>query len=220
MHVAIIMDGNRRWARKRGLKPYLGHVAGKENLERILKAARRLGINILTLYTLSLDNFKKRSRTEVNNLMRLLKQGCEDLLDSDEIHKDRVKVNFFGKLELLPSDVRDVINKVINSTKNYNRYILNLCVMYDGREELVQAAKKTRFNLSVKSISNHLYTAGLPDPDLVIRTGNEFRLSGFLLWQSAYSELYFSKKMWPDFKPSDLKRAIESYKRRERRFGK
>jgi tritrans,polycis-undecaprenyl-diphosphate synthase [geranylgeranyl-diphosphate specific] len=227
-HVAIIMDGNRRWARSHGLPEFLGHREGKKNLERILQASLDVGIKILTLYSLSLYNFYKRPKEEFNYLMNLFKKGFDELLNDKRINKNKVRVSVLGKIELLPDEVKRAIKKVVEKTKNYGNFFLNFCIAYDGREEIVNAVrelcKKYKHNsiseIDENAVKANLYTCNFPAPDLIIRTGKEKRLSGFLLWDSSYSEILFSDKYWPEFSKEDFLKAILNFQKRERRFGR
>lgn len=228
-HVAIIMDGNRRFARsKKNMEVTKGHRAGADTLEYVLDWALELGIKIITVYAFSTENFN-RPENEVNYLMDLFAEYFKKLVDNERTHKNKVKINVVGRTELLPDFVRETIVEAEESTANYNGLIFNLAIGYDGRLEIVDAFKKIA--KGVKSgevdiddidkdlINNNLYTAGLEDPNLIIRTSGEERLSGFLLWQSSYSELYFCDVLWPEFRKIDFLRAIRDYQARDRRFG-
>lgn len=229
-HVALILDGNRRWARSRGWPPWRGHAAGADKVEEILDWLLDLGIKTVTLYVLSTENLS-RPREEVSEIFRLIKEKSEKLLKSQKIHRNQVKVKVIGRKELLPSDVAEALMKLEEATKNYDRYFLNLAVAYGGRREILDAVKAValeveRGNLSVEEINEkvfeaHLYTNGVPnpEPDLIIRTSGESRISNFLLWQSAYSEYVFQDVNLPDFRYIDLLRAIRTYQNRDRRFG-
>lgn len=231
-HIAIIPDGNRRWARSKGLNPSTGHYFGYEKMKDVLKWCLELGVEVVTIYALSIENFKKRSRRELEELMKLFERGIRDLLGSGIIHEYKVKVKLIGKEEVLPEKLRNLIREVEVKTRNYNDKFLNIAIGYSGREEIVNAVRKIvedarAGRLRVEDIdeetfSKYLYTGDLPhpDPDLIIRTSGEERLSGFLLWQSAYSELYFCDVYWPDFRKIDFWRAIRSFQSRERRFGR
>lgn len=222
-HIAIIMDGNRRWAKLRGKSPSSGHKVGYENFKRIAKRCYGLGVKILTVYALSSENLK-RSKAEVSYLMRLFEIALKK--EKNFFNKNNIKLNVIGKISELPSFLKNAISKATNETMNNTGGILNLAVNYGGRQEIIEAVKKIfkeglRQNQITEDVfEQNLYTAGSSDPDLIIRTGGELRLSGFLLWQSAYSELYFSPKLWPDFAEDDLEEAIAEFKRRQRRFGK
>lgn len=225
-HVAIIMDGNGRWARERGLPKIAGHRAGVKAAREAVEAAGKLGIKVLTLYTFSTENWNRPKR-EVEALFKLL----EDYLDreADKLNKNNIKFSVIGRLEELPSGLREKLKKTIGATKDNTGLILNLALNYGARVEIIDAIKRLTSDvkegrLEIGGIteglfSRYLYTSGLPDPDLFIRTSGEFRVSNFLLWQISYSELYFTKKLWPDFTKKDLKKAVLEYSERERRFG-
>ena len=214
-HIAIIMDGNRRWAKKRGLPASFGHKKGYENFKKIAEACYEAGVKILTVYAFSTENWK-RSKTEVSFLMNLF----ENVLKNEiKFFKDKkIKLNIIGQIERLPNKLQKLIFESINETKNNKSGTLNLAISYGGRAEILDAVKRSI--KEKKSFEDCLYTAGQPDPDLLIRTGGEMRLSGFLPWQLVYSELYFSEKLWPDFNEKDLMSAIKEFQNRKRRFGK
>ncbi|MDD1763925.1 MAG: polyprenyl diphosphate synthase [Methanobacteriaceae archaeon] len=228
-HVAIIMDGNRRFSMVQGnIDTIEGHKKGVGTLERVLDWCVDLGIEIVTVYAFSTENFN-RPAEEVEGLMQLFKKNFEEITSNQKIHKNKVQVRAVGKLELLPEDVREAIKKAEESTASYNLRRLNIAIGYDGRMEIVDAIKKIvneveAGKLDVDEIdenivNRNLYTAGMEDPNLIIRTSGEERLSGFLLWQSSYSELYFSNSLWPALRKVDFLRALRSYQQRERRFG-
>ena len=228
-HIGIIMDGNRRYAKKLGLDPKMGHIFGAKKLEEVLKWCLELGIREVTLYAFSTENFK-RSQDEIEHIFNLMKSKLRELEKSEVIHKNEVQIRFIGKLELLPDDLRILMKKIEDLTRNYNKYRLNIAVAYGGRSEIVDAirnivkdALKGRIkaeDITEDTISRYLYTKDSLDPDLIIRTSGEERLSNFLIWQSAYSELYFVDALWPEFTKLDFLLAIRSYQKRERRFGK
>lgn len=221
-HIAIIMDGNRRWARRRGISAIEGHKAGYENFKRISEECRKMGVKILTVYAFSTENWN-RSKFEVSYLMNLFYSNLKK--EMEFFRKNRIKFNVIGQLERLPKRLRDLVEKTMEETKNYKDHMINVAISYGGRVEIIDAIKKLinekiePGKLNEKIFSKYLYTADQPDPDLIIRTSGEMRLSGFLPWQSVYSEIYFSPKLWPDFKENDLKKAIEEYQNRQRRFG-
>jgi undecaprenyl diphosphate synthase len=216
-HLAIIVDGNRRWAKEKGLSSFEGHKAGFDNVERIADACLERGIKILTIYCFSSENWD-RSRTEVNYLMKLLGLGLDKY--TKKCIKDNIRLLIIGQKERLSKSLQAKIKKSEEITKDNKKAILNLAISYGGRAEIVQAMSRIRGEITEKSISDNLWTAGQPDPDFIIRTGGEGRLSGFLTWQSIYSELYFTDKYWPDFASKDLDLALEDYSKRKRRFGK
>ena len=221
-HLAIIIDGNRRWAREKGLPIFEGHRQGLKKVKELGKWLKARGIKILTLYCFSTENWK-RSPAEVNYLMKLLNSALTE--DIKEFHKRGFKLRVIGQKERLPSYLQKAIKKAEELTKNNKEGILNLAISYGGRAEIVEAVRKiikekiSPDRIDEKLIGNYLYTQDLPDPDLIIRTSGEQRLSNFLLWQSAYSELYFCPKYWPDFTEKDLDEALKEYTRRQRRFG-
>lgn len=223
-HIAIIMDGNRRWARARGLPEGKGHEAGAEALENIVEAASRLGIKTITVYALSTENIKERARREVFGLFGLIRRGYNTKLK--KMMKNGVRVDVLGELNGLPKTIRMIIGEVKKTYIQNESIRLNIALNYGGKRELIEAVKEivkegVDINrISERTIDKHLYTNGQNDPDLMIRTGGHIRLSNFLLWQTAYSELYFSKKLWPDFGPSDLKEAVAWYQSQKRNFGK
>jgi undecaprenyl diphosphate synthase len=226
-HLSIIMDGNGRWAKKQGLLRALGHERGTKSVKEIIKACARLGIENLTLYAFSTENWN-RPKIEVDTLMKILvrslKKELKTLQDND------IQLNTIGNLEKLPKSAQSELLDVIEKTKDNSRMTLTLALSYGSREEIVNAVRnisdKVKNNIiSIDSIDDsiineHLYTRNLPEVDLLIRTSGEHRISNFLLWQIAYAELYFTDVLWPDFKENDLYEAIISYQKRERRFGK
>jgi undecaprenyl diphosphate synthase len=225
-HVAIIMDGNGRWARRRGLPKLAGHRAGVETAREILEVAKKLGVKVLTLYTFSTENWK-RSRQEISALFGLL----EDYLDKEigKLNENDIRFNVIGDLEGLPQALRAKLEHAISTTRQNSSFLLNLALNYGARQEIVEAAraiaeeasagKMRPSDITEEVFSRHLYTKGIPDPDLLIRTSGEMRISNFLLWQISYTEIYVTKKYWPDFHARDLKRAILDFQRRQRRFG-
>jgi undecaprenyl diphosphate synthase len=225
-HLAIIIDGNRRWAQKRGLPKFVGHQQGLKNVERIGKWAQKRGVKILTLYAFSTENWG-RSKREVGYLMKLLESALDkDKKNIQELQKRGIKVRVIGQRKRLSKRLQKLIRETEELTKNNKKGILNLAISYGGRQEILEATKKilkkkTPYQkIDEKIFEENLWTKGLAHPDFIIRTGGERRLSNFLLWQSAYAELYFSDKLWPDFKEKDLDRALEDFASRQRRFGK
>jgi undecaprenyl diphosphate synthase len=222
-HVAIIMDGNGRWAKARGLPRTEGHRHGTENLRRIIRAAVENNIEILTLYAFSTENWS-RPRTEVRLLLRIL----ETVIDRElmELHEEGVQLRHIGHLEGLTPGLQKKIHKAIELTRNNDRLIINLAFNYGGRDEIVHAVRHIIADgiraeqVDEALISSYMFTGGLPDPDLIIRTSGELRVSNFLIWQGAYSEYYATPVYWPDFDEAELKRAIAAYGQRRRRFGK
>lgn len=225
-HVAIIMDGNGRWAKSRSLPRTMGHKAGVEAIRRIVKEADKIGIKYITLYAFSTENWK-RPEKEVNALMNLLVQYLRDEINS--LHENNIKLNVLGDTENIPDKCSNQINEAIDLTKNNKGLTLNIAFNYGGRDEIVRSVKlivedieSGKINkdyIDQKLFANYLYTRGLPDPDLIIRPSGEQRISNFLLWQCAYSEFWYSNVNWPDFTENDLKKAIYDYQNRSRRFG-
>ncbi len=228
-HIAIIMDGNRRYARLKGSKDVLkGHEVGADILENVLDWSIELGIDIVTVYAFSIENFN-RSKHEVEGLMKLFVKNFKKLVTHERIHKNEVRVRAVGRIDLLPEEVREAISGAEESTKMYTKRAFNIAIGYDGRTEIVDSVKKIVTDvedgkISIEDInedliSQNLYTGDIVDPNLIIRTSGEERLSGFLLWQSSYSELYFCETLWPNIRRVDFLRAIRSYQERNRRFG-
>ena len=222
-HVAIIMDGNGRWAKQRGLPRTAGHRQGKENLRRILEACVEFGVEILTIYAFSTENWE-RPPAEVNVLMSIL----ELVLDQEvkRLHKNGVQVRHIGRLEGVSPNLQAKIRKACDYTKDNNTLVLNVAFNYGGRDEIVHAVQEIvrdgvpADQIDDATISRYLYTSGLPDPDLIIRTSGELRVSNFLIWQGAYSEYYVTSTFWPDFDKEELRKALLDYGQRRRRFGK
>ena len=228
-HVAIIMDGNRRYSKLQGNMDVIkGHEIGVDTLEKVLDWSIELGIEIITVYAFSTENFN-RPQHEVEGLMKLFVKNFKRLVDHEKIHKNEVKVKVVGKTELIPESVREAIKEAEDATAQYDKRLFNIAIGYDGRLEIigsfkkiikqVQAGEITIDDVDEELVSKNLYTGGLDDPNLIIRTSGEERLSGFLLWQSSYSELYFCETLWPELRKVDFIRAIRSYQERERRFG-
>ena len=221
-HVAIIMDGNSRWARERLLPRVMGHKAGIETIRRVAEAADRRGIRVLTLYAFSTENWS-RPREEVDALMNLFSETIRR--EVDELAQRGIELRFCGRLQDLSAALQDQIRQANERTRISAKAILNIAINYGGRQEIIDAIRELAreggdlTQLDEGTLSNHLYTRGLPDPDLVIRTAGEMRLSNFLLWQAAYSEFYSTQTLWPDFADADFDEALASYQRRVRRFG-
>ena len=224
-HIAIIMDGNGRWAKQRGLPRTAGHAAGAESFRRIANYCRTLGVKYLTVYAFSTENWK-RSADEVAGIMKLLRRYLEEALQ--DMEKNRVCFRFFGDLSRLTPELQQLCNDAQKQSEDYDVQV-NFCLNYGGRDEIVHAArlfaedvaagKRNPEELTEEVLSGYLYSADVPDPELIIRPSGEKRISNFLLWQSAYSEYVFMNVLWPDFSPEDLDAAIEEYHRRNRRFG-
>ncbi len=224
LHLGIIIDGNRRWARERGLPAFEGHRQGYENVKKIADLCKQKGIKILTVYVFSTENWN-RSKIEVGYLMKLLSRALNKN-NVEKYHKKGFRLRILGQKERLSEDLQKETEKAEELTKNNNEMTLNLAISYGGRPEIIQAvrniikAKISDEKVDEELVSKNLWTAGMPDPDLIIRTGGEQRLSGFLTWQSVYSELYFTKIYWPAFTEKDLDEALLDYSQRQRRFGK
>ena len=223
-HLVLFPDGNRRWALKRGLPALKGHLAGRQNFERFLFQVKKRGIKVLTVFGFSSENWK-RSKEEINFLMKLFEEGLSKEGALGKLHKEGVRIKVIGQKERLPKSLQKIIKRIENLTKNNKKYHINLAVSFGGRWDILQAVKKIikkqikTERITENLINKYLTTGGLPEPDLVIRAGGEKRLSNFLLWQSAYAELYFSNKLWPDFSEKDLDKALQDFSKRERRFG-
>ncbi len=221
-HVAVIMDGNGRWARSRGLPRIAGHRAGTENLRRVIESCIEFKIKYLTIYAFSTENWG-RPAEEVQGLMRIF----ESVIDRElqELHDQGVRLCHFGRLDRLKPGFQEKIRKAVEYTKDNDKLILNIAFNYGGRDEIVQAVKRIiedgvqAQDVTEETISHYLYSAGVPDPELIIRTSGEMRGSNFLIWQSAYSEWYFTPVYWPDFDQEQLRKALEDYSHRERRLG-
>ncbi len=230
-HLAIIMDGNRRYARIEGYPPQKGHEMGKDKLEEVIEWCHELGIKVLTVFAFSTDNFK-RPKEEVEHLMNLFAMDLNKLVSDERLHENKVRINVIGRLDLLPEHVRRAAEEIMEKTKNYDRYFFNIAIGYGGREEITDAIKKIASDvkkgkikideIDEEKVSSYLYTSTLPFPypDLVLRTSGEERISNFLLWQLAYSELYFADVYWPQMRKTDFLKAILSYQRRQRRYGR
>lgn len=223
-HVAIVMDGNRRWARRRGLSDIKGHEKGADTLEEVVDECEKLGIKALTIYALSTENIKERAKREIMAIFGLMRRGYHTRLK--KMIEAGVKVTILGEIAGLPKTLKKIISEVKKTHIRSESIKLNIALNYGGKKEILEAIKDiVRQGIDVKKINEtqverHLYTNGQPDPELVIRTGGRSRLSNFLLWQTAYSELYFTKTLWPDFDASELKKAIAWYKDQKRNFGK
>lgn len=224
-HIAIIMDGNGRWAKSRGLNRKMGHKKGSDVFETIAKYCKKIGVKYLTVYAFSTENWK-RPKDEVDSIMNLLRSYLKEVIEKTSIQG---KLKFLGELEHLDKDIIDMIKKAENKSADSDDFTVNIALNYGGRNEIVSAVKKISGkvlsgeilpeNINEKSISDNLYTGDEPDPDLIIRPGGEKRISNFLLWQGAYSELVFTDVLWPDFTSKNLDEAIEVYSERQRRFG-
>ena len=230
-HIGVILDGNRRWAFLHDLDVGTGHPQGAEKVEEFLKWCLDLEIKTITLYVFSTENFQ-RPKKEVEEIMNLVEKYLQRIMKDETIHRYRVRIKALGRLNMLPENLQQKIRSIEEQTKDYDRFYLNVAIAYGGRAEIIDATREIARevaegeipleNIDESLFEKHLYTSHLPqqDPDLIIRTSGESRLSGFLIWQSAYSELFFMDVYWPDFREIDLERAIRTFGKRERRYGK
>ncbi len=220
-HIAIIMDGNGRWAKKRSLPRTAGHAAGSKNFKDIARYCNKIGLKYLTVYAFSTENWK-RPKEEVDSIMKIFKEYLED---AKNFKDENIQVQFIGDRSVLDEDIQRLMKESEDASRDATGLHLNIAINYGGRDEIVHAVKNivnegvSADNITEKLISERLYTASQPDPDFIIRPSGEYRLSNYLIWQSAYSEYWFSDILWPDFKPKDLEKAIEDFNRRNRRFG-
>ncbi len=220
-HIAIIMDGNGRWAKRRSLPRTAGHAAGSKTFKDIARYCNKIGIEYLTVYAFSTENWK-RPKTEVDNIMNILR---DYLKDTKNFKNENIRLEFIGDRAPLAEDIKQLMAEAENDSKNATGLHLNIALNYGGRDEIVHAVKKivqegiSAEDINEKTISDKLYTAGQPDPDFIIRPSGEYRLSNYLIWQSAYAEYWFSDILWPDFKPRHLEQALKDYSHRNRRFG-
>ena len=220
-HIAIIMDGNGRWAKKRSMPRSAGHVAGAKTFKDIARYCNKIGLEYLTVYAFSTENWK-RPKDEVESIMNLLR---DYLKDAENFKSDNIRVKFIGNLEPLADDIKELIKKDEDGSKDATGLKLNIAINYGGRDEITNAIKKivasgmNPEDITEQTVSDNLYTSGMPDPDFIIRPSGEYRLSNYLIWQSAYAEYWFSDVLWPDFTPKHLEKAIEEYNHRHRRFG-
>ena len=224
-HIAIILDGNGRWAKKRGLPRTAGHMAGAETFRRIATYCKNIGVEYLTVYAFSTENWK-RPEEEVGTIMKLLWRYLDEAIRTME--KDHIRMKVFGELARLSPQLREMVDRTDEISQHYQGFQANICLNYGGRDEIIHAARryardyaegKAEGELSEEQFGNYLYSAGIPDPDLLIRPGGEMRISNFLLWQCAYAEFYFTDVLWPDFTPEELDKAIAEFNRRDRRYG-
>lgn len=232
-HVAFIMDGNRRWARKKGLSPFRGHILGEDRIEPIIDYAIEIGIPYLTFWAFSTENWN-REKKEVQFLLNMFRHDLAKKVNN--FHQKNVKLKIIGNLSLFPDDIQEQTNEWMEKTKNNTKITVNMALSYGGRDEIVRAINKWREESRIKpsdsegknhesritreELKKYLDTGNQPDPDLIIRTGGEKRLSGFLMWQSEYSELYFTETFWPDFTPKEFEKALLDFQNRARRYGK
>ena len=228
-HIAIILDGNRRWAKRNLALSKEGHFKGADAVENLLDWCEEFDIKIITLYVLSAENLSKRD-LELEDLFKIIRTRLEKLFNDPRIHKNQMRVKAMGRMELLPDSIKNVLKRLDDATKNYEKHFLNIAIAYGGHDELIDAVKKIGGkikdgtlkidDINKKEIESNLYTSHLPQssPDMILRTSGEKRLSGFLLWQSAYSELVFMDVFWPGFRKIDLMRAIRTFQKRKRRI--
>ncbi len=220
-HIAIIMDGNGRWAKKRSLPRTAGHAAGSKNFKDIARYCNKIGLKYLTVYAFSTENWK-RPKDEVDNIMKIFKEYLED---AKNFKDENIRVQFIGDRSVLDADIQRLMKESEDASRDATGLHLNIAINYGGRDEIVHAVKNIvdsgvgANDITEQLISDSLYTAGQPDPDFIIRPSGEYRLSNYLIWQSAYAEYWFSDILWPDFKPKDLDRAIDDFNKRNRRFG-
>lgn len=223
-HIAIILDGNGRWAKKRGLPRTAGHAVGSENFRKIATYCKNIGVEYLTVYAFSTENWK-RPPEEVKTIMRLLGKYLHEAVDTME--RDKIRMKIFGDVSALSPELQALVTKTDEISRHYEGFQANICLNYGGRDEILSAARRYAEDyaagrapeLTEESFGGYLYSAGIPDPDLLIRPGGELRISNFLLWQCAYAEFYFTDVLWPDFTPAELDKAIAEFNRRDRRFG-
>ena len=214
-HIAFIMDGNGRWGKKKNKGRNYGHLKGVETVKKIVTSSIKFKIPIITFYVFSSENWK-RPKKEISFLFKLIKNYFS--LEIGNIIKEDIKINILGEINKLPQEIKKSLKKTINLTKRNKKIIVNLAINYGSQNEIINAIKKTK-KINIKNLEKNLYTNGLPNPEILIRTGGHQRLSNFMLWQLAYSELFFEKKLWPDFNSIDLKKIINKYKKSKRNFG-
>ncbi len=215
-HIAFIMDGNGRWGKKRDKSRNYGHLKGVEIVKKIVAKSIKLKIPVISFYVFSSENWK-RPKNEISYLFTLIKNYF--LNEIDRVKSQGIKINIIGNLKKLPNDLRKILYKTINCTKKNKVITVNLAINYGSKNEIIMASKKTKKKISIRNIEKNLYTKNIPDPDILIRTGGHQRLSNFMLWQLAYSELFFISKLWPDFTSNDLEKVIKKYKKSKRNFG-
>ena len=215
-HVAFIMDGNGRWGKKKGKGRNFGHVQGVETVKKIVKSSIKFKIPIVTFYVFSSENWK-RPKKEINFLFKIIKNYFST--EIKDIMRQGLKINIIGELRSLPKEIKSTLIKTINLTKKNKRIHINLAINYGSKGEIINAAKKTRKKINLQNFEKSLYTKNIPDPDILVRTGGYKRLSNFMLWQLAYTELFFLKKLWPDFNSNDLIKIMKDYKKIKRNYG-
>ncbi|MBN2102390.1 MAG: di-trans,poly-cis-decaprenylcistransferase [Candidatus Aenigmarchaeota archaeon] len=230
-HIAIIPDGNRRFAKRLMLQPWKGHEWGAEKLKKVLDWCKKTDTKMITFYSLSLENIERRPKKEINYIYDIFRKELKDIIVNEDnyTHKNKARISCFGNFEVLPDDIVDLINGVEKRTKGYNNYYLNLAIAYGGKQEITDTVRKiagkvyrgeiSARDIDEKEIINNLHTNGFPDPDMIIRTGGEKRMSNFLPLQSAYSELFFIDTLWPEMTEKEFRKAVKEYSERKRRFG-
>jgi undecaprenyl diphosphate synthase len=222
-HIGFIMDGNRRWAKQKGLSTLEGHTAGSKSLGKLIEECSKLGVETVTVYALSTENVEKRMKSEIKGIFQLLSNWITK--KQSHLNDNGINLQFFGKLDQLPKSLQRKIEKITKVLKKNERIKLNVLLNYGGRAEIVESIKQiikdgtSAADINEELVSKNLYTQGLPDPDLIIRTGGQKRISNFLIWQMSYSELYFTDTLWPDFDSKELEKALKDYSTRSRRFG-
>ncbi len=222
-HLGIIMDGNRRWAEENGFSTFKGHKLGSENVKKVLRLCADKGIKILTVYALSTENWLRRSKTELNGLMRILREFM--INERKKLDAEGISINILGDTSVFPESLKEVIKETVEMLCHNKKFVFNIAINYGGRGEIIRAMKKMlkegidMEKLTEEVVGKHLDTRDLPDPDMIIRTGNEKRISNFLIWQGAYSEYYFPKVFWPEFGEVELDNALAEYNGRKRRYG-
>ena len=215
-HIAFIMDGNGRWGKKKKRGRNFGHFKGVETIKKIVNISKILKIPIITFYVFSQENWK-RPKSEIKFLFRLIESYFKKEIEN--VKSEGIRINIFGNFTKLPSNLKKILNKCITLTKNNKKIIVNLAINYSSRNEILLAAKKSKKKINLRNFEKNLFFKNLPDPEILIRTGGKQRLSNFMLWQLAYTELFFLKKLWPDFTPADLKKILVKYKMIKRNFG-
>ena len=215
-HIAFIMDGNGRWGKKKKRGRNFGHFKGVETIKKIVNISKIFKIPIITFYVFSQENWK-RPKSEIKFLFKLIESYFKKEIEN--VNSEGIKINIFGNITKLPSNLKKILNKCITLTKNNKKIIVNLAINYGSKKEILNSAKKIKDNYNIKNFEKNLYTKNIPDPDFLIRTGGHKRLSNFMLWQLAYSELFFLDKLWPDFNSNDLKQTINKYRKIKRNFG-
>ena len=215
-HIAFIMDGNGRWGKKQNKSRNFGHLKGVDTVKKVVKSSIKFKIPIVTFYVFSTENWK-RPKTEISFLFKLIGKYFSQEINS--VISQGIKINILGEINKLPLDLKKILIKTINLTKKNNKIIVNLALNYGSKNEMINAFRKNKKNISIKNIEKNLYTKKMPNPEILIRTGGHQRLSNFMLWQLAYAELFFLKKLWPDFNERDLSKIINNFKRSKRNFG-